>query len=110
MAQTRTDILSAIEAFRGRNAAPAAFEAFSDECARLAAADPLNAGFYAMLGLHAKSFTERYEGHPLTANVAEDAKSRIIGHAERVAPALALNPETKLALLNDLAHALVSGR
>jgi C4-dicarboxylate-binding protein DctP len=106
--ELKPTIVAAIDAFRSRNPAPASFEAFSEDCARLAASDPLNAGFYAMLGLHARSFTERHEGRPLTANVAEEAKGRLIGHAERVAPALALNPEAKLALLNDLAHALVS--
>ena len=63
-----------------------------------------------MLGLLAKTFVEHHEGEPLTANVADEAKSRLIGHAERVAPTLALKPEAKLALLNDLAHALVIGR
>ncbi len=40
-------------------------------------------------GLLARSFTERFEGQPLTANVALEAK---------------------LALLNDLAHARAAGR
>jgi hypothetical protein len=105
-----TGIQSAMDAFRGRNPAPASFEAFSDECIRLAGKDPLNAGFYAMLGLLAKSFTERHEGRPLTAEVAQEAKGELISEAERVAGALGLGPEPKLALLNDLAHALVSGR
>jgi hypothetical protein len=108
--ELKPSITAAVAAFRESNPAPASFDAFAADCFRLAALDPLNAGFYAMLGLLAKSFNERHEGLPLTANVAEEAKTRLIGHAERVAPALALNPEAKLALLNDLAHALVSGR
>lgn len=106
-------IRAAIEAFASRHPAPASFEAFAADCFRLAAIDPLNAGFYAMLGLQAKLFTERHEGEPLTAEVAEEAKRRLIAQAERVAPALvaeAIKAEAKLALLNDLAHALLSGR
>lgn len=103
-------IESAICAFRQRSAAPAAFEAFGEDCARLARQDPLNAGFYVMLGLLARSFTEKNEGRPLTAAAALEAKARLIAQAERVAPALVLGAETKLALLNDLAHALASGR
>jgi hypothetical protein len=103
-------IESAISAFRSRSAAPAAFEAFGEDCAGLARRDPLNAGFYVMLGLLARSFTERSEGRPLTAAAAHEAKAHLIAQAERVAPALGLGPEAKLALLNDLAHALASGR
>jgi hypothetical protein len=103
-------IRAAIEGFCSRNPAPASFEAFAADCFRLSSVDPLNAGFYVMLGLLAKSFTERHEGEPLTAEVASEAKVRLIAQAERVAPALGLGPEAKLALLNDLAHALVSGR
>ena len=101
---------SVIEEFNGRHLAPASFESFSESCIQLARIDPLNAGFYAVLGLLAKSFTERHEGQPLTANVVLDAKARLIAQAELVASALGLGPEAKLALLNDLAHALVSGR
>lgn len=101
---------SALAAFRERNPALASFEAFAEDCARLARFDPLNAGFYVMLGLLARSFTEKCEGQPLTASVALEAKTQLIDQAERVAPALALVPEAKLALLNDLAHALASGR
>lgn len=108
--ELKPTITAAIAALRERQPAPASFEAFAADCFRLAGLDPLNAGFYALLGLLAKTFIERHEGEPLTANVAEEAKAHLIEHAERVAPALALNPETKLALLNDLAHALVSGR
>lgn len=103
-------IESAIAAFRGRNPALASFDAFAGDCAGLARLDPLNAGFYVMLGLLARSFTEKCEGEPLTASVALEAKAHLIGQAERVAPALGLGPEAKLALLNDLAHALASGR
>jgi hypothetical protein len=103
-------IESAISAFRERTAAPAAFEAFGEDCAGLARRDPLNAGFYVMLGLLARSFTEKNEGQPLTAAAALEAKSHLIAQAERVAPALGLGAEAKLALLNDLAHALASDR
>jgi hypothetical protein len=99
-----------LDAFRGRTAAPAAFEAFAEDCAGLARRDPLNAGFYVLLGLLARSFTERCAGQPLTAPDALEAKAQLIAQVERVAPALALAPEAKLALLNDLAHALASGR
>lgn len=106
----RPNIISVIAAFRERNPAPASFEAFAADCAMLARLDPLNAGFYVMLGLLARSFTDRCEGEPLTASVALEAKAHLIAQAERVAPALGLGPEAKLALLNDLAHALASGR
>jgi hypothetical protein len=108
--ETRTGLQSAIEAFRRGNAAPAAFESFQDECMRLARVDPLNAGFYVMLGLAARSFTEAHEGEPLTANVASEAKAQLLRQAERVVPALGVGPEARLALLNDLAHALAAGR
>lgn len=103
-------IESAITALRQRSAAPAAFDDFAEACGALARRDPLNAGFYVMLGLLSRSFTERCEGKPLTAAAAEEAKTFLISQGERVAPALALAPEAKLALLNDLAHALASGR
>lgn len=103
-------IESALTALRQRSAALAAFEDFAEACAELARRDPLNAGFYVLLGLLARSFTERCEGRPLTAAAAEEAKAFLIAQGERVAPALALAPEAKLALLNDLAHALASGR
>lgn len=108
--EMKPTITAATAALRERHPAPASFEAFAADCFRLAGLDPLNAGFYALLGLLAKSSVEHHAGEPLTANVAEEAKTRLIEHAGRVAPALALNPEAKLALLNDLAHALVSGR
>jgi hypothetical protein len=99
----------AITGLRERNAAPASFETFAADCEALARRDPLNAGFYLMLGLIARSLNERAEGRPLTAADALEAKARLIAQAERVAPALALGPEAKLALLNDLAHAFASG-
>lgn len=108
--ETKPGITAATAAFRASQPALASFEAFAEACFNLASVDPLNAGFYAMLGLLANSFIDRYEGRPLTANDAEETKGLLIDHAERVAQALALNPEAKFALLNDLAHALVSGR
>lgn len=98
----------AIESFAERQPGLASIEVFYDDCVRLVRRDPLNAGFYAMLALLAKSFTDRYEDEPLTANVAQDVKDMLIGQAERVIPALGLNSDAKLALLNDLAHALVA--
>ena len=38
----RLRIETAIDAFRGRNPAPASFEAFAEDCIRLASTDPLN--------------------------------------------------------------------
>lgn len=106
----RSGVESVIAAFRGRNPAPASLEAFSEDCLELARHDPRNAGFYVMLSLHARAFAEGSEGAPLTADVALEAKNRLIAQAERVASALALGPEAKLALLNDLAYARASGR
>jgi hypothetical protein len=107
---SRPSIVSVIAEFRERNAGPAAFDAFAEDCALLARLDPLNAGFYVMLGLFARNFTDRCAGEPLTSSAALAAKADLIAQAERVAPALALGPEARLALLNDLAHALASGR
>jgi len=103
-------LAAAIAALQDRNPAPASFEAFAGDCAELARRDPLNAGFYVMLGLLARAFIEKCEGQPLTAGEALEAKARLCAQAERVAGALALGPETRLALLNDLAHAFASGR
>jgi hypothetical protein len=105
-----TTLASAIAAFRARNPAPAAFEAFAQDCAALARTDPLNAGFYVLLGLLARDFTDKSEGQPLTSSAALEAKADLSAQAERVAPALSLGAEAKLALLNDLAHALACGR
>ena len=104
----RSGIESAIAAFRDRTPAPASLEAFAEDCVRLARLDPRNAGFYLMLSLLSRAFTEKCEGKPLTANVALEAKLLLIAQAERVASALELGPEAKLALLNDLAYAHVS--
>ena len=106
----RSGIESVIAAFRGRNPAPASLEAFAEDCLGLARRDSRNAGFYLMLSLHARALAEGSEGAPLTADVALEAKNRIIVQAERVASALELGPGAKLALLNDLAHARASGR
>lgn len=108
--QIKPTIAAAVAAFRERQPAPASFERFAEDCFGLAAADPLNAGFYAMLALLGESFLERCAGRPLGAGEVQEAKARLIEQAERVAPALQLNPETRLAVLNDLAHALVSAR
>jgi hypothetical protein len=104
------DFLSAIESFRGRGPGSESFEAFADDCYRLARLQQSNAGFYVLLGMLSRASAEQQEGYPPEIGRTQEAKLRVIEQAERISACLMLNPEVKLALLNDLGHALVSGR
>jgi hypothetical protein len=80
-------------------------KAFQQKALQLAAQDRAHAALYQLLASLVGHFIEHYEEHPLPADVADGALSRLIGMVEKAATSLKGSPADQLKVLNEIAAA-----
>jgi hypothetical protein len=79
------------------------YKAFQQKVVALAAADRGHAAFYQILAALVGHFIEHYEEHPLPADVADGALTRLIALVDKAATSVKGSPTDQLDVLNEIA-------
>lgn len=77
---------------------------FQRECTVAAEREPKEAAFLQLLAYAAQRFVERYEGAPLPADAAKQARDRLIRMAEIAADAAEGPAEKQMHVINTIAQ------
>lgn len=93
------------KAFEERNPGVASFETFAAQCMDEVRNDPDNASIYLMLGLTAKQFYDQFSDQPVTVELANRRKDRMLSLAREAVGALDASSDGKYHVLNRIAVA-----
>ena len=97
------------KAFEERNPGVASFETFAAQCMDEVRNDPDNASLYLMLGLTAKQFYDQFSDRPVTVELANQRKERMLSLAQDAIDALDASADGTYGVLNRIAIAGVGG-
>ncbi len=93
------------KAFEERNPGVASFETFAAQCMDEVRNDPDNASIYLMLGLTAKQFYDQFSDRPVTVELANQRKDRMLSLAQEAVGALEASADGKYGVANRIAIA-----
>lgn len=79
------------------------FKRLYKEAFDLMKTDSANAALYFVIGVAAHAYVIRYEDQAVTTELAESAKTTLVGFCRKLEQALAGDPASRLALLGEVA-------